>query len=197
MTTFENGKKYDFTLNAKENGFAINRESGKLLFTITDPTTGHVYRVRPREFQKRHIPETLHCIYHNGFEQDFAAIYAEIYEPGQEYDFRVINVTGEGLYTLQDDANGISLQNVKLNAKLTRFQRIKCKVAKINGAYVRLKYVSQDKKPAKNSSALTILYRSHRPRNSAVAVICSPVFCRTTPTAFRDVCSTAKTLNGL
>lgn len=146
MTTFENGKKYDFTLNAKENGFAINRESGKLLFTITDPTTGHVYRVRPREFQKRHIPETLHCIYHNGFEQDFAAIYAEIYEPGQEYDFRVINVTGEGLYTLQDDANGISLQNVKLNAKLTRFQRIKCKVAKINGAYVRLKYVSQDKK---------------------------------------------------
>ena len=75
MATFENGKKYDFALNAKENGFAINRESGKLLFTITDPVTGHVYRVRPREFQKQRIPEILHCIYRNGFEQDSAAIY--------------------------------------------------------------------------------------------------------------------------
>lgn len=146
MATFENGKKYDFTLNAKENGFAINRESGKLLFTITDPATGHVYRVRPREFQKQRIPETLHCIYHNGFEQDFAAIYSELYTPGQTYDFRVINVIGGGLYTLQDDINGISLQNVKLDAKLSRFQRIKCRVVKISGIYVRLKYESQEKK---------------------------------------------------
>ncbi len=150
MATFENGKKYDFALNAKENGFAINRESGKLLFTITDPVTGHVYRVRPREFQKQRIPEILHCIYRNGFEQDSAAIYSELYTPGQTYDFRVISVTGEGLYTLQDDINGISLQNIKLEAKLSRFQRIKCKVVKINGVHVRLKYESREKKSGQN-----------------------------------------------
>jgi hypothetical protein len=140
---FEVGKTYTFT----ENEFEKSRESGKLVFKVSDPASATPYTVKPFEFQITDIPDKIVCIYkgNDRFEQDQNSVVPDLYEVGKEYRFRVMRQDNNaaGHVSIRDDARGLTFFPIDLGkARFQRFQRITCEVLSIQNGHLKLRYVN-------------------------------------------------------
>lgn len=139
---FEVGKLYTF----KDSEFEKSRESGKLVFKISNPASATPYSVKPFEFQVKDIPEKLICVYkgHDVFEQHLESYIPELYEVGKEYRFRVMrqDTKGPRAVSIRDDARGLTFYPIDLGkVKFERFQRIMCRVVSTDKGQLKLSYV--------------------------------------------------------
>lgn len=151
---FEVGKLYTF----KENEFEKSRESGKLVFKVSDPASATPYIVKPFEFQITDIPDKIVCIYkgNDRFEQDQNSVVPDLYEVGREYRFRVMrqdnNVAAH--VSIRDDARGLTFFPIDLGrVKFERFQRITCRVLSTENGQLKLEYVKEHETPDATFSA--------------------------------------------
>ena len=133
---FEQGKKYEFL----KNEFDISKESGRLYFIIKDPVTDLTYRIKPFDFQSRHLPDKIVCFVNSNGRllQDVYSVPPLLYVPGEEYSFRVMKQDYKTLRcTIRDDVNGVEYANIDLGKKrVERFQRIVCRVLSVdNGKF--------------------------------------------------------------
>ncbi len=145
---FEVGKIYTFT----ENEFEKSRESGKLVFKVSNPASVTPYIVKPFEFQITDIPDKIICVYkgNDRFEQDQNSIVPELYEVGKEYRFRVMRQDNNAAahVSLRDDARGLTFFPIDLGKqKFQRFQRITCGVLSTENGQLKLRYVKEDVAP--------------------------------------------------
>lgn len=153
---FEVGKLYTF----KDSEFEKSRESGKLVFKISNPASATPYIVKPFEFQIKDIPEKLICIYkaNDVLEQHLESIIPEIYEVGKEYRFRVMrqDTKGQRSVSVRDDARGLTYYPIDLGkVKFERFQRIMCQVVSTDKGKLKLRYVdTSDDSKAKTTFSL-------------------------------------------
>lgn len=141
---FEVGKLYTF----KENEFEKSRESGKLVFKVSDPASATPYIVKPFEFQITDIPDKIVCIYkgNDRFEQDQNSVVPDLYEVGKEYRFRVMRQDNNAAahVSIRDDARGLTFFPIDLGrVKFERFQRITCRVLSTENGQLKLEYIQE------------------------------------------------------
>ncbi len=136
---YEIGKEYIF--GSKE--FIASRETGKLYFIIGENSSGQTYKVTPFDFQISDIPDQIVCVYkeNDRFEQTLGSVLNKIYRVGDIYEFKVLRNNPMSL-TLRDELNGITHNRISLpKTRLSRFDKIACRVAAIDGDILQLEYL--------------------------------------------------------
>lgn len=149
--SFEIGKRYTF----KESEFEKSRESGKLVFKVSDPASTKSYIIKPFEYQLTDIPEKIVCVYkgNDRLEQDLDAVVPELYEVGKEYRFRVMRQDNnvQRNVSIRDDARGLTFYPVSLGkVRFERFQRITCQVVSTDKGKLKLKLVKDEQEKDKS-----------------------------------------------
>lgn len=143
---FVKGKTYTFPVSE----VMLKPMWGKLYFNVL--ANGNMVRVPAMEFQRNNKPTELQVICTSDdpknlkFEQDRSVLLPQLYEPGKEYEFKVVSdAPVNGSYRLQD-SNGWSFKlEQRKREKLMRYSVIKCRVVGIRGNDLDLELVSENK----------------------------------------------------
>ncbi|MCM1337334.1 MAG: ATP-binding protein [Candidatus Amulumruptor caecigallinarius] len=140
------GKSYTFPVSE----VMLKPLWGKYYFNVL--ANGNMVRVPAMEFQRNNKPTELQVICTSDdpknlkFEQDRAVLLPQLYEPGKEYEFKVVSDSpSNGGYRLQD-SNGWSFKlEQRKREKLMRYSVIKCRVVGIRGTDLDLELVTENK----------------------------------------------------
>lgn len=127
--------------------FPVIKEASSRKYFKVRTDDGLVFSLMKFKFQKdRPVPDFITCyvktLYPIALGQDISLFIKDFYSEGGEYDFVVKSVKddNERHYELEDD-NGLCFKLFNAPQSLSVGCRVKCKVARIRGVKVSLKYV--------------------------------------------------------
>lgn len=137
----------DFKIN-EHCTLPLDKEKSRFNYFVVKTDDGEEYSIPKLKFQKdRPIPDTLDIYIKDikdGYvylRQDLSVIIRMFYKEGEEYDFKIKGkkIGKPGNFDVEDD-NGLFFSLYNAPSSLTRGQIVKCKIQKIENAYVSLRY---------------------------------------------------------
>ena len=127
----------------------VVKESSRRKFFTVKTSDGKQFSLTKFKFQlNQPIPDSLKCyvksMYPIALGQDLNYIVKTFYREGQEYEFVVKSdkKDSDSFYELQDD-NGLCFKLLKAPMSLIKGNSVKCRVVRISGVNVELKYVGK------------------------------------------------------
>lgn len=137
----------DFKIN-EHCTLPVDKEKSRFNYFVVKTDDGEEYSIPKLKFQKDSpIPDTLDIYIKDikdGYvylRQDLSVIISMFYKEGEEYDFKIKGkkIGKRGSFDVEDD-NGLYFSLYNAPASLMRGQTVKCKILKLEKAYVSLRY---------------------------------------------------------